>query len=98
MVHCVVVPSVRIDGSSTINERKLRMTKETPLASKPQSVTVDAAMLRNLALQSEISGSTPHEEAVLVIVELLAQLSPSNMQLAKNIVRCILDAQDGETT
>lgn len=78
------------------------MTKDAPFSTKPlqsdKPVIVDAAMLRNLALQSEISGSTPHEEAVLVIVELLAQLCPSNMQLAENIIRCIHDAQDGETT
>ena len=78
------------------------MTKEKPLATEPlhghKLVTVDAATLRNLALQSEISSSAPHEEAVLSIVELLAQLSSPNMQLAENIVRCIHDAQDGETT
>jgi hypothetical protein len=92
-----VVPSVRIDGISTINERKLHMTKETPLATKPQMVTLDAATLRNLALQSETSSLTPHEEAALSIVELLARLSPTNMQLAEDIVRCIHDAQLDET-
>jgi hypothetical protein len=78
------------------------MTKEKPLSAKPlhgnKAVTVDAATLRNLALQSETSSSTPHEEAVSSIVELLAQLSPTNMQLAENIVRCIYDSQVGETT
>lgn len=77
------------------------MTKENPLSTKPlhehKAVTVDAATLRNLALQSETFSSTPHEEAVLSIVELLAQLSPTNMQLAENIVRCIHDAQIDET-
>ena len=78
------------------------MTKEEPLSTIPlhsdKPVPVDAATLRNLALQSEAYSSVQHEETVVSIVELLAQLSPANIQLAKNIVRCIHDAQDGETT
>lgn len=74
------------------------MTKEKPLATKPQTVTGDAATLLNLALQSETSGWVPHEEAVLSIVELLTQLSPANLKLAESIVRFLHEAQVGKTT
>lgn len=77
------------------------MTNKKPIAATParmQQVTkLDAATLQNLSLQADIEPMAQHDKALLPIVELLAQLSPANLQLAENIVRYILDEQASET-
>lgn len=98
---CVEVFGVRIDGFSTINERKLRMTNKKPISTTParvcQTSKVTAAALQNLALQPDIAALAQYDKAFLPIVELLAQLSLANLQLAENIIRCILNEQTSET-
>lgn len=71
------------------------MTNRKPItrttASAHQPTKLDAATLRNMAHQPEPSGV--HDDALQRIIEPLTQLSPSNLQMVKNIIRVIVDEQ-----
>ncbi|WP_156894649.1 hypothetical protein [Janthinobacterium sp. 1_2014MBL_MicDiv] len=77
------------------------MTNQKTIASKTasahQPTKLDAATLRNMAHhnmahQPESSG-VPDDASLQSIIELLTQLSPSNVDLVTNIIRAILDQQ-----
>ena len=98
---CVEVFGVRIDGISTINDRKPRMTHKKPnirtTASAQQPAKLDAATLSNMAHQPKSSGIVPHDEdALQTIADMLTKLSPSNVDLVTSIIRCILADQENK--
>lgn len=63
-------------------------------ASAHQPTKLDVATLRNMAHQPEPSGGL--DDALQRIIELLTQLSPSNVDLVTNIIRAIVDQQTPE--
>ncbi|WP_152615117.1 hypothetical protein [Janthinobacterium lividum] len=66
-------------------------------ASAHQPTKLDAATLSNMAHQPESSGVVPHDDDALQrIADMLAKLSPSNVDLATNIIRVIFDQQRSE--
>ena len=74
------------------------MTNKKPIirktASAHQSTKLDVATLRNMAHQPEPSGG--HDDSLQRIIELLTQLSPSNVDMVTNIIRAIVDQQTPE--
>lgn len=74
------------------------MTNKKTIASKTasahQPTKLDVATLRNMAHQPEPSGVP--DDALQRIIELLTQLSPSNVDLVTNIIRAIVDQQTPE--
>jgi hypothetical protein len=98
---CVEVLGIRIDGISTINDRKLTMTNKKFVARKiapvPQLTKLDVATLRNLALQPESLGHVPDDAASQPIPDMLTKLSPSNLHLVENIIRVIIDEQSRDS-
>ncbi|MGK5017043.1 hypothetical protein [Janthinobacterium sp. HLS12-2] len=97
---CVEVFGARIDGVSTINDRKPCMTNKKPSASKSmparQPTKLDAATLSNMAHQPQSSGVVPHDDALQRIADMLAKLSPSNVDLVTNIIHLIFEQQTPE--
>lgn len=99
---CVEVLGDLIDGISTINDRKPRMTNKKPATRKHaparQPTKLDAAMRSNMAHQSASSaaGNGADSAALQPVAEMLTKLSPSNAQLVENIIRCILVEQENK--
>ena len=76
------------------------MTHKPPITSKSvpvqQLMKLDAATLSNMAHQQESSGIAPHDDTLQRIADMLAKLSPSNVDLVTSIIRCILAEQTPE--
>lgn len=79
------------------------MTNKKPVTRKHaparQSTKLDAATLRNMAhLPASPAADNGADSAALQpIAEMLAKLSPSNLHLVENIIRCILVEQENKT-
>lgn len=76
------------------------MTNKKPITSKSvpshQPAKLDAATLSNMAHQPEPSGVHDDDAEIQAIIELLTKLSPSNVDLVTNIIRCILVEQENK--
>ena len=94
---CVEVFGARIDGVSTINDRKPCMTNKKPstrtTASAHQPTKLGAATLSNMAHHTQLSNIVPHDDALQRIADMLTKLSPSNVDLVTNIIRVIFEQQ-----
>jgi 3-methyladenine DNA glycosylase/8-oxoguanine DNA glycosylase len=77
------------------------MTNKKPTtrttASAHQPAKLDAVTLSNMAHQPKSSGIVPHDDddddALQRISDMLAKLSPSNVDLVTNIIQAIVDQQ-----
>ncbi|WP_141749954.1 hypothetical protein [Janthinobacterium sp. HH107] len=74
------------------------MTNKKTIASKSvpacAATKLDAAMLSNMSHQPKSSGTVPHDDALQTTGNMLTKLSPSNLDLVTNIIRCILADQE----
>lgn len=78
------------------------MTNKKPHTSKPapanRSTILDAATLSNMAHKAASTVASGADIAALQpIAEMLAKLSPSNLQMVENIIRVIVDEQSRDS-
>lgn len=58
---------------------------------------LDGTTFSNMAHEPELSGIVPHDDDALQrIADMLTKLSPSNVDLVTNIIRCILVEQENK--